>query len=579
MKRLLILFITTVNGLVLPYFRPSFNKNIIMNIDLIELSKNNQLYGETWSSNDVENNVIDFVGIFKNADFALFYSNGELHKLNYVDSMLKNLIEYFNSNNIDYQVYDNTIFSSDNILSSFMNIGLFYVLGSIVLNIVNRMNLSPMKRLDNTKIIEENSILTTFNDVAGIAEAKEELLEIVDFFKNPIKYEIAGARIPKGILLEGPPGTGKTLLARAVAGEAGVSFISASGSSFIEMFVGVGSSRIRNLFEKAQEISPCVIFIDEIDAIGGKRGYGVNSGGNDEREQTLNQLLTCMDGFDQLEGVIILAATNRADILDPALKRSGRFDRKIIVNLPNFQERIEIAKFHFKNKLNNTISYNNLASLTNGFSGADIENLANEAVLISIKENKTFISNEIVNKAFEKITIGLPKKNLTVDTEIKILTSVHEAGHAMIVKYFDKFFVLKRISINSNTNGAGGYTLFTPHEYYQSYPTKEYYIAQLMVALGGRAAEIVYFNSTDNELITAGASGDIQKANLIAKNYIELFENYITEPCDITKRDIDKRINELINDCLNKSIDIIQDNHISLNSLVYLLMNEITVEY
>ena len=299
------------------------------------------------------------------------------------------------------------------------------------------------------------------------------------------------------------------------------------------MFVGVGAQRVRKLFEQARENKPCVIFIDEIDAVGGRRGYGFNSGGNDEREQTLNQILTNMDGFDKSDGIIVLAATNRADTLDPALKRSGRFDRKIQVSLPDLNGRKEIAKVHLKNKPNVSIDYDNLATLTSDF-GCRFSNIANEAALLGIRRNRTTIDDALIQTAFEKMTIGLPKKYDSRSLETKRLVAVHEVGHAMMVQHFSKYFKLQRLTMNANTGGAGGYTLFTPNDFYAEYQTKGFYLAQIIVALGGRAAEIVFFNkyfsnktnyeqfnNYDDLDITTGASGDIRQANNLAKKYLE----------------------------------------------------------
>ena len=379
--------------------------------------------------------------------------------------------------------------------------------------------------MNNPKLVENVNV--TFADVAGIDEAKNELVEIVDFLKAPEKFTSAGAIIPSGALLEGPPGTGKTLLARAVAGEAGVSFISASGSEFIEMFVGVGASRVRKLFELAKENKPCVIFIDEIDAIGRQRGAGIN-GGNDEREQTLNQILTNMDGFEKSDGIVVLAATNRADILDSALTRPGRFDRKVMVSLPDRYGREEIAKIHFKNKnLANDFNYTNLALLTGGFSGADIANLANEAAIYSVRRNSTNINSQDVMNAFEKTTIGLPNLKETRSDKTLELVAYHEAGHALLVLFFKEFFELQKVTIRANKNGAGGYTLFTPIESATEMPSKKFLLANLIISLGGRAAEIILnndvvntadnyydneiFNNFDNLYITTGATATYNK--------------------------------------------------------------------
>lgn len=403
-------------------------------------------------------------------------------------------------------------------------------MGSMGGNFMDNIN-----ELTNSGNIQEDNILalTKFNDVAGCDEAKYELMEIVDFLKNPDKYEEAGAKIPAGVLLEGSPGTGKTLLARAVAGEAGVPFISASGSEFIEMYVGVGASRVRSLFEKAKKNSPCVVFIDEIDAVGRKRGAGI-AGGNDEREQTLNQILTNMDGFETKEGIIVLAATNRADILDQALVRPGRFDRKIRVSLPDQQGRKEIAKVHFKNKkVAKNIDFDELASLTSGFSGAEIANLANEAAIFSVRKNETQITRDSLLDAFEKITIGIPSNRQETDPKITELVAYHEVGHAMLACIFKEFFNVRKVTIQSNLGGAGGYTLFTPTERMTKYPTKKYFLANLIVAMAGRAAEVYLgqknkvtndydyiFSDFKNLDITTGASGDLLKAKQLAESYI-----------------------------------------------------------
>lgn len=340
----------------------------------------------------------------------------------------------------------------------------------------------------NRKPVE--NVDTGFEDVAGCDEAKFELEEITDFLRNPGRYEEAGARAPKGVLLEGPPGTGKTLLARAVAGEADVPFFSASASEFIEMFVGVGASRVRTLFESAEKAAPCVVFIDEIDAIGRQRG-GTATGGNDEREQTLNQILTSMDGFKGNGGVVVLAATNRVDILDPALTRPGRFDRTVRVGLPDLAGRKEIAAVHLRDKtVGDDFDIDELAALTTGFSGAALENLANEAAIQAVRRNDTVIGRPDLLSALEKITIGPEKKRQDQDPDVRRLVALHEAGHAIAANEFPEYFVLRTVTTRANVAGAGGYTLFTPVERYSMYATKRSLLAQLVVAMGGRAAEI-----------------------------------------------------------------------------------------
>ena len=608
-------------------------------IKILESINNNQLnlLDNSWSYNEFIDNIknIDSIGIIENQNLAIIsdtfeindLSNTEtfnhLHILKYLPSMSDSIIKIIENKHIDFQIFNiptsTDLANSQLKLPIFFELLLSYAIFFIFFNIVrfifqifiqnnpNLMNgpmpLNPINSINAFKksnsIIEEGSIETRFDDVAGLDEVKEELEEIVDFLKNSNKYSEAGAKIPKGVLLEGPPGTGKTLLARAVAGEAGVSFISVSGSEFIEMFVGIGAQRVRTLFKKARDNKPCVIFIDEIDAVGGKRGYGFNSGGNDEREQTLNQILTNMDGFDKESGIIVLGATNRADTLDPALKRAGRFDRKIKINLPDIKGRKEIALVKFKNIPNVTINYNNLAMLTTGFSGADLANLANEAILLKIKYNKINIDDDLIIKAFEKITIGLPKKYETRSDSILKLVAYHEIGHALMVKYFSDYFKLQKVSLNSNTGGVGGYTLFTPLEKYIEYPTKSFLLSRIIIALGGRAAEIVLYNNETNNYeilkeysnnysnnVTTGASSDLNNANIYARQYIELFENYVIEDInnkitisDKSKNIIDERTGYIINECLLKAINILKEEEDKLNYYSKKLINEKIIKF
>lgn len=353
----------------------------------------------------------------------------------------------------------------------------------------------------------------TFEDVAGADEEKEELKEIVEFLKSPKKFVELGARIPKGVLLVGPPGTGKTLLAKAVSGEAGVPFFSISGSDFVEMFVGVGASRVRDLFEQAKKNSPCIIFIDEIDAVGRHRGAGLG-GGHDEREQTLNQLLVEMDGFGINEGVIILAATNRPDILDPALLRPGRFDRRVVVGLPDIKGREQILKVHSKGKpLGSDVKLDDLSKTTPGFTGADLENLLNEAALLAARKNKRQINMEDIKEATFKVIMGPEKKSRVINEKEKKLTAYHEAGHAIAVKLMSTTDKVDRVSIIPS-GMAGGYTAYKPEED-KSYHTKAQLLERILVALGGRAAEELVLGE-----ISTGASGDLKTANGVARNMI-----------------------------------------------------------
>jgi len=601
------------------YLVPIHNKiKMLQPQEIIDLTLTKSYKPDGWSYSQLSNNLnnIDSVAIinnqnvanlsdkFSNIDDNLDISN-HLHYYKYIPSSIDSLINLFIKKNIDFQVFDVPLSNNIQIPFIFQFIGGYLIL-SFFLTIISNFfgnngsnGMNPFNSMNKkANFVEEGSVTTTFQDVAGLDEAKEELEEIVDFLKNPFKYGFAGAKIPKGVLLEGPPGTGKTLLARAVAGEAGVSFISASGSEFIEMFVGVGAQRVRNLFKQAQENKPCVIFIDEIDAVGGRRGYGFNSGGNDEREQTLNQILTNMDGFSKDEGIIVLAATNRADTLDEALKRSGRFDRKININLPDLKARKEISKVHFKNKPNISFNYDNLAALTSGFSGADLANLANEAALLKVRNNSTLIDDSLILKAYEKMTIGLPKKYDNRPNNTLSLVAYHEIGHAMMVKYFSEYFNLQKVTLNSNTAGAGGYTLFTPNEMYMEYPTKGFFLAQMIVALGGRAAEIVLYKNSNNTLpiledynklntsikITAGASNDLLQANRIARQYIKLFEIYLNDEnrnilSDSTKSFIDDRTQSLIEKSLKKAIHIIENDLYHFHFYTNKLLNKKIINF
>jgi cell division protease FtsH len=353
----------------------------------------------------------------------------------------------------------------------------------------------------------------TFEDVAGADEEKEELKEIVEFLKQPKRFIELGARIPKGVLLVGPPGTGKTLLAKAVSGEAGVPFFSISGSDFVEMFVGVGASRVRDLFDQAKKSSPCIVFIDEIDAVGRHRGAGLG-GGHDEREQTLNQLLVEMDGFGVNEGVIILAATNRPDILDPALLRPGRFDRRVYVGLPDIRGREEILKVHAKGKpLAQDVELNELAKITPGFTGADLENLLNEAALLAARQDKKQIEMPDVKEAIFKVMVGPEKRSKVMSEKEKKLTAYHEAGHAITVKVASSTDKVDRISIIPSGR-AGGYTVFKPEED-KTYHTKSQLMESIIISLGGRAAEDIILGE-----ISTGAYNDLKHANSVARNMI-----------------------------------------------------------
>ena len=391
----------------------------------------------------------------------------------------------------------------------------------------NAMNFGRSK----AKLHDPSKNKVTFADVAGADEEKEELTEVVDFLKNPKKYSALGAKIPKGILLHGAPGTGKTLLAKAVAGEAGVPFFSISGSDFVEMFVGVGASRVRDLFDNAKKNSPCIVFIDEIDAVGRHRGAGMG-GGHDEREQTLNQLLVEMDGFGPNEGVIVIAATNRVDILDPALLRPGRFDRRVAVSRPDIKGRADILKVHAKNKpLEEDVDLKEIAKITPGYTGADLANLLNEAALLAARRNAKKISKADVSEAVFKVMIGPEKKSRVMSDKEKRLTAFHEAGHAIVLRTVSETDHVERVSIIP-AGGAGGYTAHKPDEDIY-YTTRKQLIDKIMIALGGRGAEEIILGE-----ISTGASSDLQNCNSIAREMItrygmsEEFPNVIFDDDD-----------------------------------------------
>ena len=361
--------------------------------------------------------------------------------------------------------------------------------------------------------MDENKSVT-FANVAGLKEEKEELEEIVDFLRDPKKYTKLGARIPKGVLLVGPPGTGKTLLAKAIAGEAGVPFFSISGSDFVEMFVGVGASRVRDLFEEAKKNAPCIVFIDEIDAVARRRGTGMG-GGHDEREQTLNQMLVEMDGFGVNEGIIVMAATNRVDILDPAIMRPGRFDRKVHVGRPDVGGREEILQVHAKNKpLGDDVDLKQIAQTTAGFTGADLENLLNEAAIVAAKEGRAFITQADIKKAFVKVGIGAEKKSRVISEKEKRITAFHEAGHAILFHLLPDVGPVYSVSIIPTGAGAAGYTMPLP-EKDEMFNTKGKMLQDIIVSLGGRVAEELVFDD-----ITTGASQDIKQATQLAKSMV-----------------------------------------------------------
>ena len=431
----------------------------------------------------------------------------------------------------------------------------------------------------------------TLKDVAGLKEEKEELQEIVDFLREPSKFTRVGARIPKGVLLEGPPGTGKTLLAKAIAGEANVPFFSISGSDFVEMFVGVGASRVRDLFEEAKKNSPCIVFIDEIDAVARRRGTGMG-GGHDEREQTLNQLLVEMDGFGVNEGIIVMAATNRVDILDPAILRPGRFDRKISVGTPDVGGREDILKLHARNKpLAEDVNLKQVAQTTAGFTGADLENLLNEAAILAAESDRVFVSQEDIQRAFIKVGIGSEKRSRIISDAEKKITAYHESGHAILFHVLPDVGPVYTVSIIPTGIGAAGYTMPLP-ERDDMFMTKGRLEEEIMVSLGGRIAEQLIFDD-----ITTGASSDIKKATKLARKMVTRFgmSDNIGVVCydddddevfigrdlahakshsELISGEIDKEVKEIIDRCYARAKEIILENMEILHKSADLLLQK-----
>ena len=610
---------------------PNYDPDKIIN----SLAKSSEIL-DKWSVNEFLNEIgkkhIESISLLKkvgsediNALVAIDKNhpniNPDLENLHYLETGVQKINDIIIDSIIKNDVYYKILQTPDqstqvsgvpNIVGFVLNGLVLYLILTIIINLFQRfggggggggMNPMSMGKVQTNGVINSDEIDTSFKDVAGCDEAKYELEEVVEFLKSPERFEVAGARVPKGVLLEGPPGTGKTLLARAVAGEAGVSFIQVSGSEFIQMFVGVGASRVRDLFKLAKENSPCVVFIDEIDAVGRKRGEQFGGGGNEEREQTLNQILTNMDGFEKSDSIIVLAATNRADILDSALTRSGRFDRKVQVGLPDLGGRRKILDVHLRNKfVEEDTDLEEVAALTTGFSGADIENMANEAAILALRQNKTTINTTNLVDAFEKLVIGLPKLSKDSNPEEEELVAYHESGHTLMALLFKEFFDVRKVTINANTNGAGGYTLFSPKEKYNSYPTKKYLLANLIVSMGGRAAEILLyskimatndnvsysnkklFRTITNLDITTGASQDLKQADSLARSYIELFgiesfdnsqmpkmvqnpNNPYLTLSETTKTEIDDYVLYLINFALNSALNILEANLGEFNKL------------
>ena len=521
--------------------------------------------------------------------------NGEAGEIKYLYvSDVNELQDYLRDKNIEYQIMDvprESLFMTTIMPMLIMLAGIL-----IIFYLMNRQGGGANSKAMNfgksrARMSTENDKQVTFAQLAWLKEYKEELEEIVDFLKAPKKYIQVGARIPKGVLLVGPPGTGKTLLAKAVAGEAGVPFFTISGSDFVEMFVGVGASRVRDLFEDAKHHAPCIVFIDEIDAVARRRGTGMG-GGHDEREQTLNQLLVEMDGFGVNEGIIVMAATNRVDILDPAILRPGRFDRKVMVGRPDVQGREEILKVHAKGKpLSEEVDLKQIAQTTAGFTGADLENLLNEAAILAAKEDRIYLKQEDIRKAFVKVGIGAEKKSRVISEKEKKITAFHEAGHAILFHVLPDVGPVYSVSIIP-TGSAGGYTMPLP-EKDEMFNTKGKMLQDITVALGGRVAEEEVFDD-----ITTGASQDIRQATSLAKSMVTKFGmseavgliNYDNDSDEVfigrdlahTSRGygesvattIDQEVKRIIDECYARAKQIIHEYDDVLHSCADLLLEK-----
>ena len=563
-----------VNELTVSDFITNLNEAKIKEVKIITKVRSEN-YEVTGKLNDYQ----------KNESFILY--------LPISDEFMKKVVDAQNEQKFKLEV------EKDPETASWLQIVIEYVplilLGGAMLWLFTRQLGSNGKSIDfgrSKAVLVDGEKTATFKDVAGLTEEKEEVQELIDFLKNPKKFQSMGARIPKGILLVGPPGTGKTLLARAVAGEANVPFYYISGSDFVELFVGIGAARVRDMFKQAKMNAPCLIFIDEIDAVGRQRGAGLG-GGHDEREQTLNQLLTEMDGFGANEGIIIIAATNRPDVLDPALLRPGRFDRQVTVSLPDKQARREILAVHAKNKtLDKSVTLDNLAKRTPGFSGADLENLLNEAALLTVRRNKKAITMSEIDEATDRVLMGPAKVTKKYTDKEKKLVAYHEAGHAVMGIKLDGANEVQKITIIPRGH-AGGYTMMTPKEDNFT-STKKELLESICGLLGGRVAEELTFNE-----ITTGAHDDFKKATKIARRMVteygmsSLGPIMYDEPSEntflgrdytknknfseIVANEIDEEMRHIINDCYDKTKKILKENKDLLKLIAETLIEEETI--
>ena len=563
------------------------------------LQKNKTYYTKDQLFADIESGLVEKIIIEPNADnktgaLEITFNNGseiELFVIDVIDMESK-------LDETDAVVYIEDIPRENWFLSYVLPILVILIVGVFLFVMLTSpgANASQSSKMMNftksrAKMYAAGTGKITLKDVAGLTEEKDELDEIVQFLKNPGKFIKVGARIPKGVILVGPPGTGKTLLAKAIAGEADVPFFSISGSDFVEMFVGVGASRVRDLFQEAKKNAPCIVFIDEIDAVARRRGTGLG-GGHDEREQTLNQMLVEMDGFGENSGIIVLAATNRVDILDPAILRPGRFDRKIAIGVPDIGGREEILNIHAKNKpLAEDVNLKDIAQTTAGFTGADLENLLNEAAIVAAKNDREYLVQDDIKKSFIKVGIGTEKKSRIISDEEKKITAYHEAGHAILFHVLPNVGPVYTVSIIPTGLGAAGYTMPLP-EKDEMFVTKSHMLEEIMVSLGGRIAEDLIFGD-----ITTGASSDIKSATKTARRMVTKYgmsknigvicyeddddEVFIGRDLAHAKNhseevasEIDREVKSIIDDCYKKAKDIILENEGVLHRCAELLLEK-----
>ncbi|MDD6207146.1 MAG: ATP-dependent zinc metalloprotease FtsH [Clostridiales bacterium] len=561
---------------------------------------NQTVYNYKQFKNDIERNAenIKEVDLYQNEEtpsgkVIVTYTNGR--RVSTALSDVSKAEELLESKDIVYSLHGISKFGETlmQVITIVVNVIIIFLLINLIMSQAGASGGGKMMDFGKSRaqMSTDEDRKITFENVAGLQEEKEELAEIVDFLKNPAKYTKAGARIPKGVLLEGPPGTGKTLLAKAVAGEAKVPFFSISGSDFVEMFVGVGASRVRDLFADAKKNAPCIVFIDEIDAVARRRGSGLG-GSHDEREQTLNQMLVEMDGFGANEGIIVMAATNRVDILDPAILRPGRFDRKVVVGRPDVKGRQEILNVHAKNKsFAEDVDLEVIARTTAGFTGADLENLLNEAAIRAAKEDRTYIKEEDVKKSFIKIGIGTEKKSRIISEKEKKITAYHETGHAILFHLLPDVGPVNTISIIPTGPSAAGYTMPVP-EKDEMFNTKGKMLQDIIVSLGGRIAEELIFDD-----VTTGASQDIKQATARARAMVTTFGfsdklgmvNYESSEDEVfigreigrartyseeTAHIIDQEVKALIDDCYAKAKKLLQENMDVMHRCAALLLEK-----